>query len=167
MHFVAIGKLCRCSKLWKASERWCESHDGSGHGVHERRHSCVGGCSGGESGAADESREVYGAEIGGEMAGDRGKGVRSGSGSEYREETGERWMSSEFRACGALAWAGVGSGSGIAVYGDGMRGCGVPEYVTAAGISDYDTRGGAHGAHCYVPLGDARLVRRRRSGLFD
>ena len=147
-------KCARGSKRCEASERWC---DGRGHGVHERRIVGAGGCGGGESGAWDEAREVHGAEIGGEMGGGGGKGVGSGSGS-GSEEAGERCMSREFRARGPFARAGAGSGSGIAVYRDGMRRCGVSEYVATAGISDYGARGGADGAHCDVPLGDARLV---------
>jgi hypothetical protein len=129
--------------------------NGNGDGVHERRIVSPHGCDGGESLSADEPREVYGAEIGGEMAGGGRAGV--GSGSEDGE-AGERWMPGELRARGASARAGAGSGSGIAVHGDGMRRCGVPKYAAAAGIPDHHARGGAHGAHCHVPLGDARLV---------
>lgn len=144
----------------RASSDGAGTIEGHGHGVHERRRTVSAcRCERGDenvTAADDESGEIFGAEIGGEMA-EHGVGIGIAS-EEGREEVRESWMSREFQARGAFARACFGSGSGIAVHSDGMRRCGVPEYVAAAGISDYHARRGVDGAHCYVPLGDARLV---------
>ena len=54
---------------------------------------------------------------------------------------------------GTATWVGAGRGRGVAVHRHGVRGRCVPEHVAEAGVADYRSRGGAHLAHCHLPLG--------------
>lgn len=56
-------------------------------------------------------------------------------------------------AGGTPTWVGAGRGRGVALHRHGVRGRCVPEHVAKAGVADYRSRGGAHLAHCHLPLG--------------